>query len=70
MRVVLFELKTKNNAIMKKKIYTAPSLEIFKIQAPQQLLAGSDPNYGGGGKNTDDPDAPLFIDSDLDPTLF
>ena len=39
-----------------KKEYSKPQMEVMEIMVSQQLLAGSDPTYGGGGSG--DPAAP------------
>ena len=41
-----------------KKEYMKPQMEVMEIMVNQQLLAGSDPGYGGGGSG--DPAAPEF----------
>ena len=42
---------------MKKK-YSMPEMSVVEITASVQLLAGSDPGYGGGGNY--DPQAPEY----------
>lgn len=43
---------------MMKKEYMKPQMEVMEIAVERQLLAGSVPEYGGGG--SEDPQAPDY----------